>query len=418
MCSLAPIVAEQFPWKTIFKNLEDHIPIEMKTQLTSQCHKLRSALESNETMEQNLIDDSLLRLEACLDQTWETLNTGYWKDVSINYRYSYTLASVIKCIFLEIECSADGESRNEVKKKKLIEIIEQIDKAILLGAPLPSAPHLMTTIASRLNNFIAHSTKSEANEILINDNEITMELLDRFEWIKRFEKPSMETFYRDIFKPKSPALLENCLGHWKALKSWKNLDYLIKIAGNRTVPIEIGSRYTEEDWSQSLVSFAEFLQTHVSKKNDKIGYLAQHQLFEQIPEMKEDFSIPDYCNFSDTDEDPDPPDINAWFGPRGTVSPLHFDPKNNLLCQVIGYKRLIVYHPEESTNLYSYESRLLSNTAQVDPLNPDFDRWPKFKEAKGFMSYLKPGDMAFIPPGWWHHVESLTPSFSISFWWC
>lgn len=45
--------------------------------------------------------------------------------------------------------------------------------------------------------------------------------------------------------------------------------------------------------------------------------------------------MPDYCSFSDKENvEVEPPDINAWFGPAGTVSPLHFDIKNNLLCQV------------------------------------------------------------------------------------
>lgn len=48
----------------------------------------------------------------------------------------------------------------------------------------------------------------------------------------------------------------------------------------------------------------------------------------------EDFSTPEYCNFFDENSSEEPPDINAWFGPGGTVSPLHTDPKNNLLCQV------------------------------------------------------------------------------------
>ena len=45
--------------------------------------------------------------------------------------------------------------------------------------------------------------------------------------------------------------------------------------------------------------------------------------------------MPEYCYFLSKDEDLDSNvDINAWFGPKGTVSPLHQDIKHNFLCQV------------------------------------------------------------------------------------
>lgn len=167
----------------------------------------------------------------------------------------------------------------------------------------------------------------------------------------------MEFFYKNAFKMKQPIVIEGCMEHWRALKLWRNLNYLNVKAGNRTVPIEIGSRYTEDDWSQNLVTVSEFLKTYMEKKNPGgVGYLAQHQLFDQvnidkkfhiydkninnefsfqIPELKNDFSVPDYCTFSDDENNDSAPDVNAWLGPEGTVSPLHFDPKNNLLCQVL-----------------------------------------------------------------------------------
>ncbi|CAG8843302.1 35429_t:CDS:1, partial [Racocetra persica] len=109
----------------------------------------------------------------------------------------------------------------------------------------------------------------------------------------------------------------------------------------------------------------------------------QHDLFAQVPRLKDDIVAPDYC-FVDTKpfiasigEDGDssygniqyfPPQeviTNAWFGPKGTISPMHTDPYHNLLAQIVGQKYIRLYSPSETPKLYSFEQDgLLGNTSQ------------------------------------------------------
>lgn len=122
------------------------------------------------------------------------------------------------------------------------------------------------------------------------------------------------------------------------------------------------------------------------------------------------------CDEQDEDEDIA---VNAWFGPKGTVSPLHFDPKDNLLCQVVGAKYLRLYSPRESNKLYPVDG-LLSNTSEVQVEAPEDEtdtKYPRFREATYVECVLHAGEMLYIPPKYWHYVRSLSTSFSVSFWW-
>lgn len=79
---------------------------------------------------------------------------------------------------------------------------------------------------------------------------------------------------------------------WPALRRWPDLNYLLEKAGSRTVPVELGSSYSDSDWSQKLMSLRDFITLHVHKSKtdpgDKLGYLAQHQLFNQVRGERKD----------------------------------------------------------------------------------------------------------------------------------
>jgi lysine-specific demethylase 8 len=111
----------------------------------------------------------------------------------------------------------------------------------------------------------------------------------------------------------------------------------------------------------------------IEKDPQETGYLAQHRLLDQIPQLMRDVIIPDYCALLTPEDEQgvDPSNgttasvddvlVNAWLGPNTTVSPLHHDPYHNLLAQVVGYKYIRLYDPCQSAFLYPMTDRKSNN---------------------------------------------------------
>ncbi len=354
-----------------------------------------------------------------LDFTWEKLNTGHWKNVPLHWRHAYTYLSLMKAV-TDFAMSVDSPSSTTAGLKNAI---KSCDMGLLMGAPVMD--NVLTKVVFRLQTILHNhlklnhsSAQKEQDESPKKKSKVSpVANISLVNAVDRICNPAIESFKSSFMDTGEPVILEKAIDFWPAFstRQW-SLEYIKSVAGCRTVPVEIGSKYTEDDWSQKLLTVEEFIDRYITGDSKEIGYLAQHQLFDQIPELQRDISIPTYCSLTSDDADEEDVDINAWFGPKGTVSPLHFDPKHNLLAQVVGCKYIKLYAPDQTQHLYP-ASGLLSNTSQVDVENVDNNKFPNFKDAKCTECILAPGDLLYIPPKYWHYVRSLDVSFSVSFWW-
>ncbi|KAF6208048.1 hypothetical protein GE061_016498 [Apolygus lucorum] len=107
-------------------------------------------------------------------------------------------------------------------------------------------------------------------------------------------------------------------------------------------------------------------------------------------------------------------------GMEGNVTPCHYDEQENLFAQVRGYKRILLFPPEQFGCLYPHPAwHPHDRQSQVDFDDPDLAKYPKFAEASASEAIVGPGDVLYIPNYWWHHVESLMKggyTVSVNFW--
>lgn len=105
-----------------------------------------------------------------------------------------------------------------------------------------------------------------------------------------------------------------------------------------------------------------------------------------------------------------------WIGPAGTVTPLHCDYDDNIFAQVWGTKRIFLAPPHHDAFLYPSEANAILFGSPFDPEAPDFDRFPLARQAALVECIVAPGEMLYVPAGWYHQVRALTFSLSSNRW--
>jgi hypothetical protein len=105
-----------------------------------------------------------------------------------------------------------------------------------------------------------------------------------------------------------------------------------------------------------------------------------------------------------------------WLGPAGTVTPLHCDYDDNIFAQVWGTKRIFLAPAHHDEFLYPREANPVLVGSPFDPEHPDFDRYPLARRATLIECIVNPGEMLYVPAGWYHQVRALTFSLSANRW--
>jgi hypothetical protein len=105
-----------------------------------------------------------------------------------------------------------------------------------------------------------------------------------------------------------------------------------------------------------------------------------------------------------------------WIGPAGTVTPLHCDYDDNIFAQIWGSKRIFLAPPHHDQFLYPSEANAILFGSPFNPEAPDFDKFPLARQANMVECIVQPGDMLYVPAGWYHQVRALTFSLSSNRW--
>jgi hypothetical protein len=105
-----------------------------------------------------------------------------------------------------------------------------------------------------------------------------------------------------------------------------------------------------------------------------------------------------------------------WIGPPGTVTPLHCDYDDNIFAQIWGSKRIFLSPPHHAEFLYPREANAILFGSPFDPEAPDFDKFPLARQALTIECIVNPGEMLYVPAGWYHQVRALTFSLSANRW--
>lgn len=226
--------------------------------------------------------------------------------------------------------------------------------------------------------------------------------------IEKVSGLSKEQFTTDYLMPLKPVVFTDLTKDWPARERW-TVEHFKSNYGDLSVPIysnnysKPGKGYMTPD---KHMPFGDYLDILVKPEPCDLR-LFLFNIFRHAPELKKDYTVPDIAEGFYNDFP------FMFFGGMGSKVALHYDidMSHVFLNQIHGRKRVVLFAPDQSTNIYHLPYTVAS---YIDVNHPDYDRHPAQAHAIGQEVMLYPGETLFIPSGFWHYIEYTDGGYSIS----
>nr|WKF58013.1 hypothetical protein HUO10_002509 [Paraburkholderia busanensis] len=231
--------------------------------------------------------------------------------------------------------------------------------------------------------------------------------------IERRERLPRDEFFEQYYCRNRPVIITGAFDFWLARTAW-NFDYFRERCGECEVEVQFG-RESDADYEinqprlRRSMRFADYVDLversgptndfYMTANNTSKNRAALAALWADVP------VIDAYLDAASADTG------FFWMGPPGTKTPFHHDLTNNFMAQVIGRKKIKLVPLSDTPQMVNH----LHCYSQVDGAAIDYERFPSMRDARVFECTLAPGELLFLPIGWWHYVEGLDASVTMTF---
>jgi hypothetical protein len=220
-------------------------------------------------------------------------------------------------------------------------------------------------------------------------------------------------FLREFVRKNRPVVIQNSVPHWRALDEWTP-DFFRTQFGKELVGVTYGIKMPMAELIDRIAE---------STPNNPGPYLHQLIIHHHLPELLPWVSPENIYGFPRRFSSPVMPKRcrrpDGYLklligGPGGKFPFMHYDNDNAnaMITEIYGDKEFFLYSPEDTKYVYPKPDTI--NISQIEDIgNPDFEKFPLFRNARPLRVVLKPGETIYIPSRWWHTARVVTPSISV-----